>query len=240
MPVTRSMTSMTSMTSTPSIHDFAPICLNPLANPFVPRLNPLANEFLPRLNPLANEFLPVRLIKKKYPKLTNPKIHKNNKNKKLKTSFTRHRCLDRAIKANAFTTNKDTEGNEETEETFELNPVHKELLEKRAFEAQFKRIPAITSTDGLEQVAQIYFHHQTGIDIVELFWNGTHAILDNRRVAWQFPDMSIRDIIHYYFDEDTSVTISEHSALDDPASYAPAIHLHVYPIFDNELDWGEY
>ena len=224
MPVTRSMTSMTSMTSTPSIHDFAPICLNPLANPFVPR----------GLNPLANEFLPVRLIKKKYPKLTNPKIHKNNKNKKLKTSFTRHRCLDRAIKANAFTTNKDTEC------TFELNPVHKELLEKRAFEAQFKRIPAITSTDGLEQVAQIYFHHQTGIDIVELFWNGTHAILDNRRVAWQFPDMSIRDIIHYYFDEDTSVTISEHSALDDPASYAPAIHLHVYPIFDNELDWGEY
>ena len=229
MPLTRSMTSsmnssMTSMTM-PSIHDFAPISLNPLANPFVPRLNPLANEFLP-----------VRLIKKKYPKLTNPKIHKNNKNKKLKTSFTRHRCLDRAIKANAFTTNKDTE---ETEES-ELNPVHKELLEKRAFEAQFKRIPAITSTDGLEQVAQIYFHHQTGIDIVELFWNGTHAILDNRRVAWQFPDMSIRDIIHYYFDEDTSVTISEHSALDDPASYAPAIHLHVYPIFDNELDWGEY
>ena len=221
------MTSMTSMTM-PSIHDFAPICLNPLANPFVPRLNPLAKEFLP-----------VRLIKKKYPKLTNPKIHKNNKNKKLKTSFTRHRSLDRAIKANAFTTNQDTEGTENTEET-ELNPVHKELLEKRAFEAQFKRIPAITSTDGLEQVAQIYFHHQTGIDIVELFWNGTHAILDNRRVAWQFPDMSIRDIIHYYFDEDTSVTISEHSALDDPASYAPAIHLHVYPIFDNELDWGEY
>jgi hypothetical protein len=226
----------------PSIHDFAPISLNPLANPFLPRhpigLNPLANPFVPighpiGLNPLANEFLPVRLIKKKYPKLTNPKIQKNNKNKKRKTSFTRHRNLDRAIKDNAFTTN------EETQET-ELNPVHKELLEKQAFEAQFKRIPAITSTDGLEQVAQISFHHQTGVDIVELFWNGTHAILDNRRVAWQFPDMPIRDIIHYYFDEDTSVTISEHSALDDPASYAPAIHLHVYPIFDNELDWGEY
>ena len=156
MPVTRSMTSMTSMTSTPSIHDFAPICLNPLANPFVPRLNPLANAFVPRgLNPLANEFLPVRLIKKKYPKLTNPKIHKNNKNKKLKTSFTRHRCLDRAIKASQNT--HGTEETECTEDTFALDTL--------AAVATAPTLDTIETT----QISQIYYHGS----IYEMDWDST-------------------------------------------------------------------
>ena len=158
--MTRSMTSMTipSMTSMtipsmtiPSIHDFAPISLNPLANPFVPRLNPLANPFVPLghpigLNPLANEFLPVRLIKKKYPKLTNPKIQKNNKNKKRKTSFTRHRNLDRAIKAS-----------QNTEDTFALDTL--------AAVATAPTLDTIETT----QISQIYYHGS----IYEMDWNST-------------------------------------------------------------------
>ena len=144
MPVTRSMTSMTSMTM-PSIHDFAPICLNPLANPFVPR----------GLNPLANEFLPVRLIKKKYPKLTNPKIHKNNKNKKLKTSFTRHRCLDRAIKASQNT--HGTEETECTEDTFALDTL-----------AAVATAPTLDTIEPI-QISQIYYHGS----IYEMDWDST-------------------------------------------------------------------
>jgi hypothetical protein len=138
---------MTSMTM-PSIHDFAPICLNPLANPFVPR----------GLNPLANEFLPVRLIKKKYPKLTNPKIHKNNKNKKLKTSFTRHRSLDRAIKASQNTHGtEDTEETEGTEDTLALDTL--------AAVATAPTLDTIETT----QISQIYYHGS----IYEMDWDST-------------------------------------------------------------------
>ena len=103
---------------------------------------------------------------------------------------------------------------------FELNPVHKELLAQRALEALITQIPTITSVDDLEQVAQI----STTDGVYELFWNGTHAILDNRISSWQFPDMSIRDIIHYYFDD---ITISPDSSIDLLASSAPAIQLLV-------------
>ena len=109
---------------------------------------------------------------------------------------------------------------------FELNPVHKELLAQRALEALITQIPTITSVDDLEQVAQISYNHENGVDIYELFWNGTHAILDNRISSWQFPDMSIRDIIHYYFDD---ITISPDSSIDLLASSAPAIQLLVTP-----------
>jgi hypothetical protein len=99
-------------------------------------------------------------------------------------------------------------------------------------------IPKITNMDELEQVAQISYNHETGVDLWELFWDGTHAILDNRISSWQFPDMPISDIIHYYFDEETSVTISPDCAA--PASYAPGIQIVVTPIFPDEAYWSEH
>ena len=106
--------------------------------------------------------------------------------------------------------------------TFELNPVHKELLAKRALEAQIIQIPTITSIDRLEQVAQI----STTDGVYELFWNGTHAILDNRSSSWQFPHMTIRHILECYFGNFTT-----DSDIDYPVSYAPAIQvtLTLYP-----------
>ncbi len=116
---------------------------------------------------------------------------------------------------------------------FELNPVHKELLAQRALEALITKIPTITSVDDLEQVAQI----STTDGVYELFWNGTHAILDNRISSWQFPDMSIRDIIHYYFDDE--ITISPDSSIDLLASSAPGIQLLVTP-FSDPTYWSEH
>jgi len=100
---------------------------------------------------------------------------------------------------------------------FELNPVHKELLAQRALEEKIIKIPVITSVDDFEQVAQI----STTDGVYELFWNGTHAILDNRISSWQFPDMTIRHILQCYFGNFTT----DSPALDVPASYAPAIQL---------------
>ena len=102
--------------------------------------------------------------------------------------------------------------------TFELNPVHKELLAQRALEDKIIKIPTITSIDGLEQVAQI----STTDGVYELFWNGTHAILDNRISSLQFPDMTIRHILDCYFGNFT--TDSLHS-LDVLVSCSPPIQL---------------
>ena len=110
----------------------------------------------------------------------------------------------------------------------ELKLVLKQLLAKRALEATIIQIPKITNVDRLEQVAQISYHHRTGTDFFELFWDGTHAILDNRDCSWRFPNMTISDIIHYHFNQGTSVTISPDS--HDLASYAPAIQIDVTPI----------
>ena len=95
---------------------------------------------------------------------------------------------------------------------FEL---HKELAKR--LEDQIIKIPTITSVDGLEQVAQI----STYYGVYELFWNGTHAILDNRTSSWQFPDMTIRHILECYFGNFTTDSLS----IDVPVSYAPAIQL---------------
>jgi hypothetical protein len=168
------------------------------------------------MNPFAAEFVPMNSIKHS----------KNNKNKALDTL----RSLSMTVAENVL--------QPISHRTFELTPVHKELLAKRALEDKIIKIPTITSVDGLEQVAQISYNHETGVDLWELFWDGTHAILDNRISSWQFPDMPISDIIHYYFDEETSVTISPDCAA--PASYAPGIQIVVTPIFPDEAYWSEH
>ena len=121
---------------------------------------------------------------------------------------------------------------------FELNPVHKELLAQRALEALITKIPTITSVDDLEQVAQISYHHHTGQDTYELFWDGQYAILDNRRCSWQFPNMSVRDIIHYHFDE--NFVLKDDPALDQLASVVSALLVDITPVEDEENYWHRW
>ena len=119
--------------------------------------------------------------------------------------------------------------------------IHSELLAKRALEkqieAQIKKIPTLTSTDGLEQVAQISYHHPTGDDTYELFWDGQYAILDNRRCSWQFPNMSIRDIIHFHFDGNF---VLNDPALDELASAVSALLVDITPVEDEENTWHRW
>ena len=72
----------------------------------------------------------------------------------------------------------------------------------------------------LEQVAQITFKDR----LFELYWNGKHAILENRISSWQFPNMTIRNIICTFFGP---VDFDYNAALDEPASYAPAIIINI-------------
>jgi len=120
--------------------------------------------------------------------------------------------------------------------------IHAELLAKRALEkqikAQIKKIPTLTSTDGLEQVAQISYHHPTGDDTYELYWNGQYAILDDRCWSWQFPNISIRDIIHFHFDE--NFVLNDDPVLDQLASTVPAVHIDVTPVYDEENTWHRW
>lgn len=162
------------------------------------------------MNPNAKEFVPAFTMNP----FAKEFVSKNNKTKTLDTLS----VLSTTVAENVL---------------FELNPVHKELLAQRALEALITKIPTITSVDDLEQVAQI----STTDGVYELFWNGTHAILDNRISSWQFPDMSIRDIIHYYFDDE--ITISPDSSIHLPASSAPAMQLLVTP-FSDPTYWSEH
>ena len=128
------------------------------------------------------------------------------------------------------------------DEFYEANQVINQLKALRALEKQVKMIPKITNYDGLEQVAQITYHHPVRDEYYELFWNGKHAILDcpskSYSDSWQYPDMTIRHIIGHYIDE--NILISDGT---DPvtayalASSAPAIQLHVTPVYDDENTW---
>ena len=164
------------------------------------------------LNPFAAEFVPIDSN-------IDSKKNKNNKNKT--------KMLDTLNTLSTHVAEKVLQPFSHLQFEKFLNPVHKELLTKQV-EDSIKEIPKITNVDGLEQVAQISYYHRTSIDVFELFWDGTHAILDNSRCTWQFPNMTIRDIIQCYF---CNVTISQESPeLDEPASYAPAIQLVVTPL----------
>ena len=152
------------------------------------------------MNPFASEFVPM-----------NSKTSKNNKNKT--KALDRLAALSKTVAENVLPISHLPK---------ELPPKElppKELPPKELPQPPLQpiQIPTITSIDGLEQVAQISTTH----GVYELFWNGTHAILDNRTSSWQFPDISIRHILQSYFGDFSTDSLS----LDVPASYAPAIQV---------------
>ena len=110
---------------------------------------------------------------------------------------------------------------EDERPSFLDNPylIHREDCYTDIFDIDAQIIPKITDVSGLEQVAQISYNN----DLFELFWDGQHALLDTATHSWQFPNMSIRDIIHCYFN---NVIISTDSdRLDELVSTAPALQL---------------
>jgi hypothetical protein len=118
------------------------------------------------------------------------------------------------------------------DEFHEAKQVINQLKALRALEAQVKQISKITNYDGLEQVAQITYNNPIRDEYYELFWDGEHAIIDCSYASWQYPDMTIRHIVHHHFDENGVISLSDtidQSVLDEPASYSPAIQLTLYP-----------
>lgn len=127
--------------------------------------------------------------------------------------------------------------------------VHAELLAKRTLQRGSERdfnkdeigeIPKITSYDNLEQVAQIaYSNLNCKPSYYELYWDGQHAILDSPSGSVQFPDMTIRQIVRYYFDDIPFEFAQDDTALDDHASNAPAIAVNIIPIYE-ENSWHSW
>jgi len=105
---------------------------------------------------------------------------------------------------------------------------------------EITRIPKVTCFDGLEQVAQIVYNHQTGRNVFELLWDKENhkAILNCSGCSWEVPNATIRDIIHDHFDDEYHVNIlNESKLLDQLVSSAPAVVVHIQPVFYEELDW---
>lgn len=102
----------------------------------------------------------------------------------------------------------------------EYDPVLTALQELSEKIAESVLDPIDLERIDLEQVAQITFKDR----LFELYWNGKHAILENRRGSWQFPNMTIRKIICTFFGP---VDFDYNTALDEPASYAPAIVINI-------------
>ena len=123
-----------------------------------------------------------------------------------------------------------------------FHAVHAELLAERAAEraidAQIKRIPKISNYLGLEQVAQIIYHTQTGKDIYELLRNDNHIFLDFPRASWIFPDITLRQLVHSHFDDD--FILQDEPALDMLASEATPVVVHLHPIDHGENDWHRW
>jgi len=122
----------------------------------------------------------------------------------------------------------------------QINPIHAELLAKRALErdlqAKIKKISKITRYNGLEQVAQLVYH-KNGKDVYEVLRDGTNIFLDFTRGSWKFPDMTLRQIIHFHFDDDF---ILNDSQLDILASEASSTVIHLEPIDHGENDWHRW
>jgi hypothetical protein len=98
----------------------------------------------------------------------------------------------------------------------EYDPVMTALQQLSEEIAESVLLDPVYPTD-LEQVAQIAYKDS----LFELYWNGTNAILDNRQKSWKFANLTIRKIIYAVFG--TVQIANENTALDEPASYAPAI-----------------
>lgn len=112
-----------------------------------------------------------------------------------------------------------------------LNPNATPFVPKSFQDNSNFEIPKITNYDGLQQVAQIAYCNLTcKPSYYELYWDGQRVILDNSHNSWQFPDMTIRQIIHSHFDETPLEFAEENTALDEPASNAGAIIVTITPI----------
>ena len=109
----------------------------------------------------------------------------------------------------------------------------------REFEAQIIRIPKVTDYSELEHVAHIHYHHLTGIDQYQLFYDirNNVAVLDDFHRSWQFPIMTLRRLIHIHFDDEMSVNIDELPALDLLLSDSPLVDIHVRPRFYPDYDY---
>lgn len=123
----------------------------------------------------------------------------------------------------------------------QINPVHAELLAQRSLErdlqAKIKKISKITRYNGLEQVAQLIYHHQTGQDVYEVLRDDNHIFLDFPRGSLKLPDMTLRQIIQFHFDDDF---ILNDSQLDILASNASSTVIHLEPIDHGENDWHRW
>ena len=115
-----------------------------------------------------------------------------------------------------------------------LNPCAKEFIPFTTYNtSEMVEIPKITCYDDLQQVAQIaYSNLNSKPSYFELYWNGKHAILDTHNSSLQFPDMTIRNILRYYFDDTPFEFAQDDAALDEPASNAPAIAVNIIPLYE--------
>ena len=86
-------------------------------------------------------------------------------------------------------------------------------------------------------MAQLIYHQQTGQIICHVLRDDTHIFLDSPRASWQFPDMTLRQLIEFHFQWDNFVL---HGAtLDILASNAPYTIIHLDPIESDEDDWHD-
>ena len=114
-----------------------------------------------------------------------------------------------------------------------------QLRNDRDLEAQIIRSPKVTDYSELEHIARISYHHQTGIDPYQLFYDPQNhvAILDDFDRSWQFPIMTIRRLIHIHFDDEMWVNIDELPTLDNLVSHSPLVDIHVRPRFYPDYDY---
>jgi len=121
--------------------------------------------------------------------------------------------------------------------TQEQLAVIQQLHNDRDVERQIIRISKITDYTGLELIAQISYHAQTGIDNYQLYFGRGFAFLDHFHRSWRFPIMTVRRLLHLHFDDDMWAIIDELPTLDNLVSQSPLINVHVHPQFYPEYDY---
>lgn len=124
-----------------------------------------------------------------------------------------------------MTSNTSKTINKELAQLEELSTSVAEYVLQDDLEKQIISIPKITNYRRLEQIAVIYYHHPTWYGIFGIFWNGKHALLDSSKASWQFPDMTIRQLINYHFE---TVTFKDDPSLDTLISEALTIEIDIH------------